>query len=68
MNKDYGIETVWPHQYLCDADFCKIQKDGRPLYIDDQHLTRAAATSMAAIFDPIFANRVVSDHPVAQAP
>jgi hypothetical protein len=23
---------------------------------------------MAAIFDPIFASRVVSDHPVAQAP
>ena len=68
MNKDYAVEAVWPHQYLCDADFCKIQKDGRPLYIDDQHLTRAAATSMAAIFDPIFANRVVSDHPVAQSP
>lgn len=68
MNKDYGVEAVWPHQYLCDADYCKVQKDGRPLYIDDQHLTRAAATSMAAIFDPIFANRVVSDHPVAKAP
>jgi peptidoglycan/LPS O-acetylase OafA/YrhL len=68
MYKDYAVEAVWPHQYLCDANFCEIQKDGRPLYIDDQHLTRTAATSMAAIFDPIFANRVVSDHPVAKAP
>jgi hypothetical protein len=68
MNKDYAVEAVWPHQYLCDANFCEIQKNGRPLYIDDQHLTRAAAISMAAIFDPIFANRVVSDHPVAKAP
>jgi len=68
LRKDYGVETVWPHQYLCDADFCEIQKDGRPLYIDDQHLTRAAAISMAPIFDPIFANRVVPDHPMAQTP
>jgi hypothetical protein len=60
--------ACWPHQYLCDADFCRIQKDGRPLYIDDQRVTRAAAVSTAAIFDPIFANRVVSDHPVARAP
>jgi hypothetical protein len=67
MSKDYAVETVWPHQYLCDADFCEIQKNGRPLYIDDQHLTRAAATAMAAIFDPIFADRAVSDHPVAKA-
>jgi hypothetical protein len=68
LSKDYAVETVWPHQYLCDADFCDIQTDGRPLYIDDQHLTRAASTSMAQIFDPIFVNRLVSDHPVAKAP
>jgi hypothetical protein len=31
-------------------------------------LTRTAAASMAAIFDPIFADRIVPDHPMAKAP
>jgi SGNH domain (fused to AT3 domains) len=54
--KEYHVGVVWPHQYLCDARFCRVQQDGRPLYIDDQHLTRSAAMSMSAIFNPIFAS------------
>jgi len=64
MAKKYAVQTVWPHHYLCDAGFCAVQKNGVPLYIDDQHLTRSAATSMAAVFDPIFSSRIVSGDPV----
>ena len=63
MTKEYGVQTVWPHRFLCDASFCGIAKDSRPLYVDDQHLTRSAAQSMSTIFDPIFAGQVVSKGP-----
>ena len=35
----YHVRVVWPHKYLCGVKFCEIQKDGHPLYVDDQHLT-----------------------------
>lgn len=62
----HNASIVWPHEWLCDSQFCQVQKDGRPLYIDDQHLTRSAALSMSAIFDPIFARQLSSGHPVAE--
>jgi SGNH domain (fused to AT3 domains) len=52
------VQTVWPHQYLCDARLCAVQKNEKPLYVDDQHLARSAAIAMAAIFDPIFADQL----------
>jgi peptidoglycan/LPS O-acetylase OafA/YrhL len=61
MNKKFKVRVVWPHQYLCNSSFCQVQKDGRPLYIDDQHLTRSATISMSEIFDPIFANALLPD-------
>ena len=50
----HNVQIVWPHKFLCDDHFCRVQQDGHPLYIDDQHLTRSAAISMSVIFDPIF--------------
>ena len=66
--KKYDVRIIWPHEFLCDARFCQVQLDGRPLYIDDQHLTRSAALSMSAMFDPIFAAPLLTDRPVAKAP
>ena len=54
--KKYKTRLIWPHEYLCNSQFCQVQKDGRPLYVDDQHLTRTAAISLSTIFDPIFAD------------
>lgn len=53
----YNARVVWPHEHLCDSLVCNVQKDGRPLYIDDQHLARSAALSISATFDPVFAGR-----------
>ena len=66
--KKYGVRMVWPHDDLCDLRFCEVQKDGHPLYIDDQHLTRSAALSMSPMFDPIFADPPLPEHPVAETP
>jgi hypothetical protein len=26
----YHAGLIWPHQFLCDEQFCEVQKDGRP--------------------------------------
>jgi peptidoglycan/LPS O-acetylase OafA/YrhL len=66
MVEKYRVRAVWPHQFLCNSSFCDVQKDGRPLYIDDQHLTRSATISMLGIFDPIFNNPLLPDRTVAK--
>ncbi|HZP76291.1 MAG TPA: acyltransferase family protein [Pseudolabrys sp.] len=50
----YHAHVVWPHSVLCDDRLCQVAKDGRPIYVDDQHLTRPAALSLSPLFDPIF--------------
>jgi peptidoglycan/LPS O-acetylase OafA/YrhL len=52
--RKYSVGVIWPHEVLCDTGRCQIQRDGRPLYVDEQHLTRSAARSISTIFDPIF--------------
>jgi peptidoglycan/LPS O-acetylase OafA/YrhL len=66
MIEKYNVRAVWPHQYLCDSDFCRVQKNRQPLYIDDHHLTRSAASSMAEIFDPIFADPALPDRTIVE--
>jgi hypothetical protein len=56
--RKYKVQIVWPHHRLCGANYCRVQQDSRPIYIDDQHLTRSAAASLAEIFDPLFAASV----------
>jgi peptidoglycan/LPS O-acetylase OafA/YrhL len=56
--RKYKVQIVWPHHRLCGANYCRVQQDGRPIYVDDQHLTRSAAASLAEIFDPLFAASV----------
>lgn len=66
--KKYHVSVIWPHQFLCDEQFCQVQKDGRPLYVDEGHLARSAAILMSAMFDPVFAEDGQSDRPIAKAP
>jgi hypothetical protein len=56
VTKKYPVRVVWPHKSLCSDRLCNVQRDGRPLYFDDQHLTRSAAGSISDLFDPIFAD------------
>jgi peptidoglycan/LPS O-acetylase OafA/YrhL len=56
LAQKYSLQVVWPHESLCDSALCQVQRDGVPLYFDDQHLTRSAARSISQIFDPIFEN------------
>jgi len=38
-----GVEVVYPHEILCDAEICKTSIDGMALYVDDDHLSPTGA-------------------------
>jgi hypothetical protein len=49
--EERGLATVlYPDAILCDAERCRVVEDGRPLYADDNHLTRVGA----AMLEPLF--------------
>lgn len=41
------VEIVYAHEALCDTESCAVVRDGRPLYVDDDHLSRAGAALVA---------------------
>ena len=51
---DSGARLVWPHETLCRAGICAVEKLGRPLYSDDDHLAASAAVELATMFGQIF--------------
>ncbi len=54
LQSQYRVHLILPHEDLCDAAHCNIERDGVPLYADDDHLTVLGAQSVAARFEPIF--------------
>lgn len=42
-----GATLFLPHERLCDAQHCKVQRDNTPLYQDDDHLSPYGATLVA---------------------
>ena len=51
----YNTSFVFPHDYLCAQEPCVIESEGRPLYRDDDHLSRFGARALSGLFEPIFA-------------
>ncbi len=45
---------VYPHRILCAEPRCTVARDGKPLYFDEEHLSRFGAESVSEVFDPIF--------------
>lgn len=35
----HGVEVVYPHESLCDQEWCDVLRDGEPLYLDEHHLS-----------------------------
>ena len=58
------LVRIWPHKRLCDSVRCLIVADGKALYRDEDHLSRAGANLLMPEFEPIFAGR---DLPAASA-
>jgi SGNH domain (fused to AT3 domains) len=40
----HAVGIVWPHEILCTAVSCAVTSKGRPLYLDDNHLSDFGAT------------------------
>lgn len=48
-------EYVYPHRLLCSPTRCAVAREGKPLYSDDNHLSRFGAQNMRPLFEPLFA-------------
>ena len=52
--KGPNISRVYPHQRLCGEHTCTVFADGKPLYLDGDHLSPAGAERVGPIFAPVF--------------
>ncbi|MEO8451187.1 MAG: acyltransferase family protein [Gemmatimonadota bacterium] len=43
VGHEYGVRVVFPHEVLCNAFTCGLEKDGDPLYVDANHLSVTGA-------------------------
>ncbi len=55
-----GAEIVYPNNVLCDDKTCRIVADGKPLYIDDNHLSIAGAALVAPLIQDLLRDKVGS--------
>ena len=54
VSKQFSVNVVWPHKALCTSALCDIERDGKSLYFDNNHLSDFGAKSISAIYEPIF--------------
>lgn len=48
------VTLLYPDSLLCDGRSCPIIRDGRPTYLDHNHLSVAAARRTAPLYAPLF--------------
>ncbi|HMU67164.1 MAG TPA: SGNH hydrolase domain-containing protein, partial [Cellvibrionaceae bacterium] len=49
-----GVEILDPLPYLCDEDACYGDKNGWPVYFDDDHLSESGNKLLVPMFRSIF--------------
>lgn len=59
--RSMGVEIVSPGDLLCDAAGCELERGGKPLYFDDNHLSMAGARLVAAAVAPRVAPTPVNE-------
>jgi len=52
--RKYGAEILDPTAHFCSGSICHGEIDGRPLYIDSDHITRTTSESLSDLFDGSF--------------
>lgn len=50
-----NVRVVYPHLLLCDAEQCRTFAEGKPLYMDFNHLSRFGAARVAPLIEAAFA-------------
>jgi len=54
MASSCGVKVIDPISYFCDDEFCYGDKNGIPMYRDDDHLSKFGADIISNIFAPIW--------------
>ncbi len=52
--KRYNVTVIYPHSMLCDALRCPVDKENRPLYFDNNHLSTFGAKRLLPLFRSAF--------------
>ena len=55
LSQQSGVTVVYPSQYLCDAQQCEVEKQGRSLYMDDNHLSDAGLIEIRPLLEDVLA-------------
>ena len=54
MQDKYKLDVLFPAAEICSTGVCRVDQGGQPLYLDDNHLSRLGALSIADVFAPVF--------------
>jgi peptidoglycan/LPS O-acetylase OafA/YrhL len=54
LEERFPIKVIWPHEAMCDANECRVEVEGRPLYSDGHHLSVTGARYIAPQFIRLF--------------
>jgi hypothetical protein len=54
LSETMGFEVLDVAPYMCDDRRCRSTENGRPLYADDNHLSRTGAEKIRRVFAPVF--------------
>jgi peptidoglycan/LPS O-acetylase OafA/YrhL len=57
LHERYGLRLLRPQDILCAGGECAIDRDGVPLYVDDEHLSVDGAMLLTPILDAIVDGR-----------
>ena len=49
-----GVKILNPLLYLCDEQYCYSSKEGRPLYLDDNHMSEYGNKLLVPMFEQVF--------------
>ncbi|MGH6889853.1 MAG: acyltransferase family protein [Rhizomicrobium sp.] len=54
LQKQYGVEVLYPHRILCATGTCEIARRGIPLYRDGHHLSVFGARQLSPLMEKAF--------------
>jgi peptidoglycan/LPS O-acetylase OafA/YrhL len=57
LNRAEGVHMLWPHRVLCGTNGCPLARNGRPTYLDHNHLSVPEAERTAGLFADVMAAR-----------
>ncbi|TXH36066.1 MAG: acyltransferase [Rhodospirillaceae bacterium] len=55
MAAKFDASVVDPTAMFCDPDDCEVQENGKPYYVDADHLTESRAQDLSPLYNSVFA-------------